>query len=349
MNIRELTTLDHIMGFKGEYAVFKALENGRATQGLINRKGEIVWDAHSTVPILKVTDTIFMGRPMESHSLVCYDIVSQKIVERPACKLLIDGGYFLRNKENKWASFIDEKQVTDFIYDDIIRLENLVPTKQGKNLCVRQGDKSFYIDKQGNRISKEYDYLEPCTQSNYALAKIDGKIWVIDGDENSMVATKWEDTWCKIEGQGETYHYGLKWITPDMLLFAEGEKWGIMDIYGAVILPAEYEWISAEDDYKSFILKKDGLCGVMSKEAILSQKQDWLIPCIYQYLFYRDGFYAAHKDDKKGVIDAQGKIIIPFEYDSLVPARDEKLDLVSVKKDGECFFINAKQEKIDLF
>lgn len=349
MNIRELTTLDHIMGFKGEYAVFKAQENGRTTQGLINRKGEIVWNAHSTVPILKVTDTIFMGRPMENHSLVYYDIVSQEIVEKPAFKLKADGGYFLENGNKKWALFIDEKQVTDFIYDNIIRLENQIPTKQGKDLCVRQCDKSFYIDKQGNRISKEYDYLEPCTQSNYALAKIDGKIWVIDGDENPIVATKWKDTWCKIEGQGEVYHYGLKWITPDMLLFAESEKWGIMDIHGAVILPAEYEWISAEYDYKSFILKKNGLCGVMSKEAILSKKLYWLIPCIYQHLFYRDGFYVAHKDNKKGVIDEQGEIIIPFEYDYLVPSRDEKLNLISAKKDGECFFINAEQKRLELF
>lgn len=349
MNIHELTTLEHIMGFKGEYAVFKAKEKGRTTQGLINRKGEIVWNAHSTLPILRVTGAIFMGKPMDSHSLVYYDVVCQKEVEQPRCKLLVDDGYFLRNENNKWALFIDEKQVTDFIYDDVIRLENPVATKLGKDLCVRQRDKYFYIDKLGNRISKEYDYLEPCTQANYALAKIEGKIWIVDGDENLLVATQWENTWCKIEGRGETYHYGLKWITPDILLFAEGEKWGLMKEDGSVVLPAEYEWISVNDDYMSFILKKNGLCGVMSKEAVLSKSQGWIISCVYQHLFYRDGFYVARKNDKVGIIDEQGNIIIPLEYDALSPAHDEKLSLISAKKDGDCFFINAKEERIEIF
>ena len=57
----------------------------------------------------------------------------------------------------------------------------------------------------------------------------------------------------------------------------------------------------------------------------------------------------AEKDGKKGIIDLQGNTIIPFEYEYLHPSYDEGLDLISAKKDGEFFFINAKQERIDLF
>lgn len=349
MNIRELSTLDHIMGFKGEYAVFKTQENGRTTQGLINRKGEIVWDAHSIIPILKVADTTFIGMPMNSHNMVYYDIVNRQEVERPAYKLLIDGGYFLRGKKSKWALFVDGKQVTDFIYDDVIRLENLVPTQNGKDLCVRQRNKSFYIDRDGNRISKEYDYLEPCTQAGYALAKIDDKIWVITENELPLNPTKWADTWCKIKEEGEAYHLGLKWITPNWLQFAEGDKWGIMNPYGGIELPCVYDSIYVNDDQKTFILNKSGFKGVMCQESIITKSYDWLIPCKYQHLLYCEGFYIARINNKMGIIDGHEKIIIPFEYESLMPARDEKLNLLSAKKDGECFFMNAEQKRIELF
>lgn len=350
MNIRELNNLDHICGFRGAYARFMTRgEDGHLEIGLVNRRGEIVWDAHSAIPIYHISGSIFMGQPMDRECFVYYDIIQQKEVECPMLRHDFVGGYFLQNANNKWALFIDNKQVTDYIYDGLTNLDNPIPTMFGKSLCVRQGDKSFYIDKTGQRISKQYDNLEPCTSAGYALAKINDRICIISASELFISATKWKDTWYKIEGRGEAYHRGLKWITPDWLQFAEGNKWGIVDPYCNIILPAQYDDIRSVNDFNAFLLKENGLWGMMHKEQIVNGTLRWTLPCIYQCLCAYSEYYIARKNGKVGVINKQGEVIIPLEYDSFAPARDEKLNLISVKKDGECYFINAQQERIELF
>ena len=353
MNIRELTNLDHISGFRGEYAQFMTREeNGHLEIGLVNRQGKIVWNAHSVLPVTHVCGNVFLGRPKDRESLLFYDIVQQKEVERPLLRHNFDGGYFLLNAEGKWALFVDDKQVTGYIYDGCVAmLENFVPTMPGKNLVVTQDHKSFYIDKTGQCISKQYDYLEPCTRSGYALAKIGGRIWVISADEKPLCATQWDDVWFKTEEDScyERYCIGLRWIIPDWLQLTEDNKWSIIDPYNNLILPAQYDDIRAFNDFNAFLIKENGLWGMMSKEQIVKGTFRWTLPCIYQSLNAYSEYYVARKNGKVGVINEQGEVIIPFEYDSFAPARDEKLNLISVKKDGECYFINAQQERIDLF
>ena len=54
MNVREIKCLRSIMGFEGEYAEFKAKDEQGLYYGLINRKGEVVWNDGLRHPILKV-------------------------------------------------------------------------------------------------------------------------------------------------------------------------------------------------------------------------------------------------------------------------------------------------------
>ena len=93
-----------------------------------------------------------------------------------------------------------------------------------------------------------------------------------------------------------------------------------------------------------FWVKQDG------KDGIIDIKGNWVIPCgKYDWLWFRGKYYLAEKDGKKGIIDINENVLIPFEYEYLHPSYDEGLDLISAKKDGEFFFINAKQERVDLF
>ena len=54
-------------------------------------------------------------------------------------------------------------------------------------------------------------------------------------------------------------------------------------------------------------------------------------------------------EKKYGLYDEDGNVILPQEYSFISLSNDRGLDEIAVKKNGECYFINAKQERIDLF
>ena len=54
-------------------------------------------------------------------------------------------------------------------------------------------------------------------------------------------------------------------------------------------------------------------------------------------------------EEKYGLFDEDGNTILPMEYRYINVSNDRGLDEIAVKKDGECYFINAKQEKVNVF
>ena len=84
MNVRELPGLRSIMGFEGEYAIFKAKDEDGNFQGVINRKGEIVWDAKLCPPTLLMHGTtVFMSCIRGKSGFFYYDVVQQQYIEKP--------------------------------------------------------------------------------------------------------------------------------------------------------------------------------------------------------------------------------------------------------------------------
>lgn len=135
-------------------------------------------------------------------------------------------------------------------------------------------------------------------------------------------------------------------LTDNLLSYAEGpKKRGVKDLEGNIIIPAQYEELFVGGEDRFLVQTVD-----QKNYGIIDIKGNWVIPFgKFDWLWWRGNCYLAEKDGKKGIIDLQGNTIISFEYEYLHPSYDAGLDLISVKKDGEFFFINAKQERIDLF
>ncbi|MFI3164612.1 MAG: WG repeat-containing protein [Bacillota bacterium] len=77
-----------------------------------------------------------------------------------------------------------------------------------------------------------------------------------------------------------------------------------------------------------------------------------VIPFEYDYLsFYgpqdgKDWLYA-HKNGKYGYITIRGEVAIPLIYDNISPIfRESSDDWLTVEKDGECYYINQKGERV---
>lgn len=257
MNVRELPGLKAIMGFDGEYAEFHVKDAEGLTRGLINRKGEIVWNDHLRHTILKLRDhdSVFFSIRRGEDSFVYFDVAQQKYIDKP-------------------------------------QLSERVKSK-------------------AEQLVDEAPYMEGEDPFDHRL--------------------------CSFKP--------LSVLTDNYLAFAERMyKWGIRDLAGNILIPARYLNISYGGMDSHFIVEEEDQYGVIDING------NWIIPYgQFDSLWFRGDYYLARKDRKAGIVDLKGNTLIPFEYEYLHPSYTEGLDLISAKKDGEFFFINAKQERVELF
>ena len=137
-------------------------------------------------------------------------------------------------------------------------------------------------------------------------------------------------------------------LTDNLLKFRTDkieEIYGIMTEDGKILIEPQYKYIIPNNDSANHfvVVLPNDMYGV------IDLKGNTILPFEYELLFFRGNFYVARKDGKAGIIDLEGNILIPFDYEALHPSYDEGLDLISAKKDGEFIFINAKQERVELF
>lgn len=98
-------------------------------------------------------------------------------------------------------------------------------------------------------------------------------------------------------------------------------KMAVFNQQGGQVLPAEYALISEYDtSHDVFTLFVDGATVAMKEVywGLIDEQGKEILPFEYERLSLLDnGWLIAGKDGKTGVIDRQGKVIIPFKYESL--------------------------------
>ena len=134
---------------------------------------------------------------------------------------------------------------------------------------------------------------------------------------------------------------------------SNGRHWGVQDVDGNMILSEVYFDVRSGGEPNHFVVTLEDRDKRKKKEVgVIDDKGEWIIPHVYDSMHWRRAYYVAyikepHKKRKCGLLDKQGNILVPFEYDFLDPSYTE--DLISAKKRGKFYFINAKNERIKLF
>ena len=118
----------------------------------------------------------------------------------------------------------------------------------------------------------------------------------------------------------------------------KGEKWGLIDSLGTVLLPFEYDGINSFDVNDIFNVT------IGDKEGIVKNGGDVLLPIEYDRTgspSNDNNYFYAEKDGKKGIIWCSDyKVVYPFEYDEIeldddtgigTASKDEKWALIDVK------------------
>ena len=202
-------------------------------------------------------------------------------------------------KNKKWGSInlYTKKTVIPFEYDEYNDCyeQNL--------LCVSKGGKSGYITSKGEIV----------------VPLIHSTGWFFKDDGHCVFQNAQTGVWSIYNNKGKAVEIGkydkVWYSTENMILVKKGGKYGFVNSEnGRLIIPCIY------DDAYSF---NDGVARVYIKEkgAALISKNGHLLTENNKHPvdnFVEKGtIRATNNEGKYGIIDTQGKTVIPFKYDFL--------------------------------
>lgn len=116
-------------------------------------------------------------------------------------------------------------------------------------------------------------------------------------------------------------------------------KWGLVSSTNGILLPCEYSSLEGNGIWRTCKSGKYGYVQLNGTSSITT-----LIPCIYESLgkYSADSYIRATLKGKKGMIDSQNKIIIPFKYSKVGnPCHTSNgYSIIWVEKDGKLGIYN---------
>ena len=123
------------------------------------------------------------------------------------------------------------------------------------------------------------------------------------------------------------------------------EKWGLVSSTNGILLPCEYSSLEGNGIWRTCKSGKYGYVQLNGTSSITT-----LIPCIYESLgkYSADSYIRATLKGKKGMIDSQNKIIIPFEYSKVGnPCHTSNgYSIIWVEKDGKLGIYNDNGKEL---
>lgn len=374
MKVKDIKNLKSISAFAGNFATFTTTEN---KCGIINRQGVILFPADKYDDAFHIGNGVFGlqmydGTPGNTY----FDANKQEVVDSNVIWYLdINGGVSVFIKDNKRGLYDRNKKVLipaeyDLLFpwcDCFWALKDgkwgtldrkgkvLLPFEYDKIVsCAHHKDfdpqygvikngKASIINPQGEALTKgDYEYIETFNDGGFAIMKQNGKIGVIDRLENIICMTEFTE----VEKRDEGRYSRVFWCQTDRIAFYQDGLFGMMDVRGNVIVPAKYEKIGWNYQDGKIEVKKNGLAGYIDCNGTT------LIPCQYKYVIWSRRFNAYKvrtTDNKRGILNCRGEVLIPAVYAYIDIDNYNGLNEIAVSKDGRCYFINDKQEEIDVF
>jgi len=217
-------------------------------------------------------------------------------------------------KKNNLQGVINQKDeiFIDFKYDQIYELER--GTKQGYYL-TKKNNLFGLIDPKGKEIVKPIYHYIYGYNSDYCFVEYNNLTGVIDVNGNELVKPIYSQLtqigYDKIIPEMENYFYAFD--------YKKG-KVGILDNYGNIKVPIEYEsiWMINQSEinleervYALYLSEKEN-----EKYGLINDKAEVILPAIYDEISGRnEGFYLITKNNKEGFLDKHGKLILSPKYD----------------------------------
>lgn len=230
------------------------------------------------------------------------------------------------------------------------------------------------VFKEQEKISKDYEYFALYAESKWGVINQDGEEVIIPTyQEMIVIPNKKRDVFIctyNINEETGTYKtkainskneeiltgyeqiealenidiYGNVWYEENILRIKQNGKYGLIDLNGKELLPAEYDEITTLDGIEnSIIIKKGGKIGLVNDNGSI------LIEAKYKDIknlgdTYKDGYITISEDGKYGVVSATKKQLLENKYDEI--SQTYLKDYYLVKENGNQKLIDSKGNTI---
>ena len=203
---------------------------------------------------------------------------------------------------------------------------------------IKNGKHGIYYKSGKQCIPIEYDDIERL-YTDYWLTIKDEKVGLCWTDGNHIFPTNYKDiSIIRREGPGKHDFFIVK-----------KDKYAILDSDGKAIFPTQYDKIYHRDDY--WILEDSSATDCLFKSGELVKGitiNYYDIPFLHQENGQTKKYYDFKKDNLWGIIDEDGRIRIPAQYQKylrLVNHRNENspIRLIAYNK-GKCGIINFENQ-----
>ncbi len=289
---------------------------------------------------LQSGDYVVQSENKNSNNEYCYGLIDanfNKVIPAEYNGIMVWKDKVIVTKNGK-KQIIDRKgeSVSPLIFDSCV-LKNW----DAPEMSIAIDGEWFLINDKGQRLTNgKYEYIEPFNSAGYTIVQLNGRICIIDKQENLVLSTDFTEL------QNNIFYN--KFLTGDKFAFVENDRCGIMDIRGNVLLPAEYKHIKLyESDVKRVVVVDQ-----FGRQGVIDTDCNIVIPCQYKLIIYRpqlEVFKVRNQENKFGLLDENGNEILPTEYDHINIGNTYGLDEIAVTKDGECYFVNSQNKRVKVF
>lgn len=228
--------------------------------------------------------------------------------------------------------------------------------------------------KEREEITKDYEYFALYSQNKWGIINQEGEVVIQPSyEEMIVIPDKTKDVFiCIYNVNEETGTYQTKainskdetiltgyeqiealdnidknsnvWYEENVLRIKKNGKYGLIDLNGKELLPAEYDEITVlEGIENSLIIKKDGKVGLVNDTGSV------IIDANYKGIkglgdTYKDGYITIDEQGKYGLISATKKQILENKYDEIlqVPLKEYYV----IKENGKQKLINSNGEAL---
>lgn len=250
---------------------------------------------------------------------------------------------FVVSKENQQALFdLNGVQLTGFEYMVIGEFRHGLSK-------VRKGDYFGYINQKGKLLTEIKYEMNYAFSEGFAVVKINNKYGLIDTLGNVKIQTKYdllndihlgiasfkkENKWGLVNSKGEELtqakYQEIKRVYKGVIAAKLYGKWGIVSPLGEELTAFEFEEIEirekSERTVRDFGVKKvdfdEGylLVSKNNKWGLVDLEGKLIIPTTYDYIYqFTNGIAIVKQDEKYGLTDTSGSNITEVKYDGLEP------------------------------
>lgn len=297
---------------------------------------------------------------------ISYDSLVALSVYQKMAKVFVNGkwgivkvgveGFVLPAKYEKILMEQEKVKVRENTTWEIIDLENNnTITKDWDEIngrTVRKGKYWGLINEEGKLISEiEYEILLYHQNNTNVHAKKNGKWGVINLENqiilnfkydeikflyNGFIKVRKEKKWGVINYKEEVivdFEYeSIDRLSNDFFRVYKNGRWGIISKNGEIVAKIEYEYIPLFIDEKEILVKENEKVGVINLEG------DVILDYTYESISKIENNYLVTKNGKIGIVNSDNEIILPIEYTSLYKRnlfiesyKDWKRGLVNLK------------------